>query len=121
MMQASRQLIDVMRGLQTADSEMLRALETAEQAIGNVLERTEEQQQMAAQVGQCIQSLQWMALQREADYELADRGSTATSSVWRSDRVDREVQTALTVGCILKKEEDEWMWAEEDVLRRCTA
>ena len=60
---------------------------------------------MAAYVGQCIQSLQWMALQREADYELADRGSTATSSVWRSDRVDREVQTALTVGCILKKEE----------------
>ena len=55
------------------------------------------------------------------DYELADRGSTATSSVWRSDRVDREVQTALTMGCILKKEEDEWMWVEEDVLRRCTA
>ena len=69
MTQASRQLIDVMRGMQTEDSEMLRALETAEQAIGNVLERTEEQQQMAAYVGQCIQSLQWMALQREADYE----------------------------------------------------
>ena len=100
---------------------MLRALETAEQAIGNVLERTEEQQQMAAYVGQCIQSLQWMALQREADYELAERGSTATSSVWRSDRVDREVQTALTMSCILKKEEDEWMWTEEDVLLRCTA
>ena len=74
MTQASRQLIDVMQGLQTADIEMLRTLHTAEQVIGNVLERTEEQLQLAAYVGQCIQSLQWMALQQEADYELEDRG-----------------------------------------------
>jgi hypothetical protein len=46
--------------------------------------------------GQCMQTLQWQALQRKADYELAETGSTATYTVYSSNKVDKPAQNILT-------------------------
>ncbi len=47
------------------------AMRVAEQAVGNLLERNEEVMALGTYMGQCMQSLQWQALQREMDYGLA--------------------------------------------------
>jgi hypothetical protein len=46
-------------------------MRVAEQAVGNLLERNEEVMALGTYMGQCMQSLQWQALQREMDYGLA--------------------------------------------------
>jgi hypothetical protein len=61
-------------------------------------------------MGQCVQSLLWQAVQRELDHELAATGSTATCSVCSSNKVDKHVQTVLTVedwGTAVKVKEEE--------------
>ncbi len=59
-----------------------------------------------------MQSLLWQAVQRELDHELAATGSTATCSVYSSDKVDNPVQTILIaedLGTAVKlKDEEEW-------------
>ena len=110
---ASEELLDMAEGLRAADRDMTEALRVAEQAVGNLLERNEEVTAMGVYMGQCIQSLEWQALQREIDYELASTGSTSTSSVYSSNKVDKLVQTILTSEDMefvvkMKEEDEEW-------------
>jgi hypothetical protein len=63
-------------------------------------------------------SLLWRAGQRELDHELAATGSTATCSVYSSNKVDKPVQTVLTAedwGTAAKvKEEEEWRFEGDE-------
>ncbi len=74
-------------GLWAADRDMTEALRVVDQSVGNLLERSEEVMALGTYMGQCVQSLQWQALQREMDYELAETGCTSTCSVYNSNKV----------------------------------
>ncbi len=76
-------------GCGLAWTDLIEALRVAEQAVGNLLEKNEEVIAMGTYMGQCVQSLLWQAVKRELDHELAATGSTATCSVYSSNKMDK--------------------------------